>query len=213
VAEHPDKGVPLSSELAEHVPVGRTGQNSPPEKGPDLSFLIIRDQHLLEKIQTVEKAFFDLDVAPPPLHPILNTKVWWGITGTFDDSFGRVDANHNGVPLSKLANFVGAGNFSCDYNSTQEEDFDYIKIKVPAGHFEFPHNYNGISGGGFWLMPMEVDPNEYPHSVRHRPPILTGVEFAQFEPDRGERVLIGHGPNSIYIRLKHALKQHVALRA
>ena len=90
-----------------------------------------------------------------------------------------------------MANFVGLGVF--DHETISKGDFDYMKVIVPAGSFKFPDNYGGRSGGGFWLIPLEVDANGDPATIGPRAPILAGVEFSQSERDSGERILTGHG--------------------
>jgi hypothetical protein len=58
---------------------------------------------------------------------------------------------------------------------------------------------------------MEISDSKEPNTIRHRPAILAGVEFAQLQMNRGERVLVGHGPDSIYRRLKPGIDRCIAL--
>lgn len=204
VADYPH-GFWISSEIAEHVPVGVIPKNSAPEDGPDLSFLIIRDADLLKKLR-MEKSFYPLDSSrSPSFHPLLNQRIW-GIAGTFCESLKRIEENYHGGPLSRLFNVVGAGFFP--FETLQRGDFDYLKLKVPSGEHHFPDNYNGMSGGGFWIMPMQIDPSG---NIRHRSPVLAGVEFAQSGWGNRERILTGHGPRSIYARLRQALSERSIL--
>jgi hypothetical protein len=177
--------------------------DSAPENGPDLSFLIIRDPGLLAKLRT-EKSFYALDSAPrPSFHPLLNPRIW-GVAGSPYESFKRIEENYHGGPLSKMVNFVGTGCFP--FQTLQDGDFDYLKLTVPSGEFGFPDDYEGISGGGIWLMPMEVDPSGDPRTIRHRAPILAGVEFSQSGWQNRERILTGHGAHSIYTVLRDSLQ-------
>jgi hypothetical protein len=203
VADSPHR-LDISPNIIEHVPVGVAPKTSSPDEGPDLSFLIFRDAELVERLQTL-KSFYTLDsVQSPTLPPILISRVIWGIAGTYYESFERIQENYEGGPLSKMTNFVGAGFFPCQ--TLQKEDFDYIRLTVPAGGgSKFPNDYHCMSGGGFWLLPMEIDSNGDPNTIGHRPPILAGVEFSQSSPENGERTLTGHGPHSIYIRMRQAL--------
>lgn len=203
VADSPHR-LDISSDIAEHVPVGVAPKNSSPDEGPDLSFLLLRDAELLEKIRTL-KSFYSLDsVQSSTLHPILNPRIW-GIAGTYYDSFKRIQENFRGEPLSKMANFFGTGFFPCQ--TFQKNNFDYLKLTVPAGEFRFPNNYHCMSGGSFWLIPMEVSANGDPNTIRSCPPILAGVEFAQTERENHERILTGHGLDSIYVRIRQILMQ------
>jgi hypothetical protein len=191
----------ISSDLVEHVPIGVVAQGSKPEDGPDLSFLIIRDGGLLEKLRTV-KSFYPLDSSrSPSIHPLLNQWIWWGVAGSPGEQLKRIQENYYGGPLTRLLNFVGAGRFP--FQMFQKGDFDYLKLTVSSGDNPFPNDYHGMSGGGFWTIPMEVDPSG---NIRHRAPILAGVEFAQSSWQNGERILTGHGPRSINACLRQALK-------
>jgi hypothetical protein len=193
----------IPSNLVEHFPVGSLPEGSAPEDGPDLSFLIIRDTGLLEKLRTV-KLFYPLDSSNrPSFHPLLNPRIW-GVAGSPCESLERIEDNYQGGPLSKLLNFVGTGCFP--FQSLQEGEFDYFKLTVPSGKHGFPDDYDGMSGGGFWLMPMEIDSSGDPHTIGHRAPILAGVEFAQSGWRNHERILTGHGSRSIYTCLRQALE-------
>lgn len=105
--------------------------------------------------------------------------------------------------MSKLQNFVGSGDFRYQ---TWRDDFDYIRLTVPAGDSSFPCHYEGLSGGGFWSIPLEVDATGDLNTIGHRPPLLTGVQFAQSGRENSERVLTGHGFNSIGPALREMLK-------
>jgi len=203
VADYPH-GLWISSELVEHVIIGAVPKDSVPENGPDLSFLIIRDAGLLAKLRT-EKSFYPLDSAPrPPFHPLLNPRIW-GVAGSPYESLKRLQENYHGGPLTKLTNFVGTGCFP--FQTIQEGDFDYLKLTMPSGEYGFPDDYDGMSGGGIWLMPMEIDPSGDPRTIGHRPPVLAGIEFSQSGWKNGERILTGHGLDSILGPLRETLKR------
>jgi hypothetical protein len=201
VADYPHR-LDATATTVQHVAIGSPPPQSAPEAGPDLSFLVIRNPTLVEAIQS-EKLFYNMDFAhsDPLLAP--TTPKIWGIAGTFSDSFRRLAEDYRGEPLSKLQNFVGTGVFRYE---TWKDDFDYIRLNVPAGESKFPCHYEGLSGGGIWLIPMEVDANGDVSTIGHRQPLLTGVQFAQSGRENGERVLTGHGFNSIGPRLRETLK-------
>jgi hypothetical protein len=203
VAEYPhDFGA--DSSLLQHVPIGPVPPDSSPEDGPDLSFLIIRDTTLAEAVQA-EKLFYNLDFARPySVHEPLMPKLW-GVAGTLADSLRRIAEDYKGEPLSLMTNLVGAGTFSHEIRTS--EGFDYLRLTVPSGSYNFPYDYAGMSGGGFWLMPFEIGENKDTQTIRCRPPYLAGVEFSQLkrDPANREKVLIGHGPDSILL-LRETLK-------
>jgi hypothetical protein len=189
----------------EHIPVGASPSNAEPEAGPDLSFLIIRDSNLLRVLQE-QKSFYRLE-QPPSLHPVFGNDRMWAVTGTEGVSSERHEKD--GVPLTTVQQFIGGGRFQHEYR--REGDFDYLRLQVPSGDFEFPDDYQGISGGGFWLLPMEIDANEDPKTIRHREPVLAGVEFAQLPLKDRERILVGHGPDSIYRRVPQSIGRCIDL--
>jgi hypothetical protein len=201
VADYPHR-LEATTQTVHHVVVGSPPPQSAPETGPDLSFLVIRNPTLVEAIQS-EKLFYNMDFAhSDPLSAPTTPKIW-GVAGTFSDSFERIAEDYRGEPLSKLQNFVGTGDFRYE---TWKKDFDYIRLTVPAGESTFPWHYDGLSGGGFWLIPMEVDASSDLSTIGHRPPLLTGVQFAQSDPENRERVLTAHGFNSIGTKLRQALE-------
>jgi hypothetical protein len=71
VANRPH-GLWIPSDIMEHVPIGVVPHGSTPEDGPDLSFLIIRDAGLLEKLRTL-KSFYPLDSSRLPCSPTTET--------------------------------------------------------------------------------------------------------------------------------------------
>ena len=189
----------------EDVPVGASPCNSPPEKGPDLSFLVIRDSILMAKLKEL-KEFYPLSTQPR-LHPVLGNRRFWSITGTIGEM--SIKAETEDGPRARIRQFIGGG----IYQHTFKEDgeFDYVHLTVPSGTVPFPSNYEGMSGGGFWLLPMEIADSKDVSTIQHRPPVLAGVEFAQLEYVGGQRVLVGHGPHSIYSCLKSSIDRCLRL--
>ena len=85
--------------------------------------------------------------------------------------------------------------------------FDFVTLQLIAGQYTFPSNYGGVSGGGIWLLPLTMDPDVGVSSMSYEAPILAGVPFYQREIFNGEREIICHGPNSIYIHAASKLQQ------
>jgi hypothetical protein len=107
----------------------------------------------------------------------------------------------------RVGNFFGTGFFQ--HEKFQDGVFDFIRLTVPSGDFGFPYRYDGMSGGGFWLFSMEIGVHGDASTVRALNPVLMGVEFSQLDRciETKERVLMGHGPNSIYSELYRVLKE------
>ena len=195
-----EQEIEANPETMQHVPIGIPGQDLPANTGPDLSLLIIRNPTLAQAIaQTCGKTFYDLDSVEvgclnAPTYPKA-----WAFTGTYEDSYKRIIEDYkNGLPLSKLTNFVGSGFLNCEI-TRDKAGFDYVRLLVPAGEFKFPHNYMGLSGGGFWHVPFEISGTDI-NTIGFRSPVLAGVQFSQSDPNLGtrERILFGHGPASVY---------------
>lgn len=209
----------MTFETVAHVVIGRLPEKTSPADGPDLSLLVFQNCGLVKKLREF-KSFYPLDTtALPSFHRVLNPLIW-GVAGVYRDSFVRLAQNYQGGPLSKVVNFVGTGMFSFDVS--EKDEFDYLQLKVPAGEYDFPYDYHGLSGGGFWLLPMEAcavdaltttDLKRTPmadlNTIRYRFPVLAGVEFHQSSREGRERVLTGHGPVSIYRRVRDTLKRQL----
>jgi hypothetical protein len=82
--------------------------------------------------------------------------------------------------------------------SMQHNRFDLIRVRVSSGEHGFPADYGGASGGALWFAPFGMDPEVGIASIQHIPPQLLGVVFWQFNAMNGKRVLVAHGPRSIF---------------
>jgi hypothetical protein len=212
----------MTFDTVAHVVIGRPPVDAALGDGPDLSLLLFRNCSLVEKLREF-KSFYPLDATPlPSFHRILNPRIW-GIAGIYRDSFVRLAEDYHGGPLSKVSHFVGTGMFS--FEVSEKDGFDYLQLKVPAGEHGFPYDYHGMSGGGFWLLPMEACalnsaaamglktlPMADLNTIRYRLPVLAGVEYYQSGREGRERILAGHGPRSIYHRLQETLRQTGIIR-
>ena len=101
-------------------------------------------------------------------------------------------------------NFIGEANF---HSRTISNGFDFLKLNLPCGEANFPKNCEGMSGGGMWLVPLSIDPSGDPKTIRHEAPLLAGVSFYQSEITNGQRIITGHGYDSIYSRVRQTLKE------
>ncbi len=202
IAEHPHSKW-VKSESLGHVVIGDWSKNPEPRNGPDLSFIILRDSNLVETLRSLKSFCFLESQKTDFFKGPLNGSAW-AIAGSPHESYRKIAEDPKTGPLSKLENFVGAGAFR---SRTVRGDFDYIEIIIASAQGNFPRNYQGVSGGGFWLMPIEIDDNGDLTTVRHGNPVLAGVAFYQSEPEDGWRVITGHGFGSIYGSLVQALKR------
>ena len=194
ISDQPHDLLRMSRGDVDYIPIGPLLDDTQENAGPDLALLIIRGEGQLVKLRE-SKAFYSLDAANRrhfgcELRPTL-----WAVAGTFEDSLHRSVGDFGGIPLTRLTNLVAIGEFESRWI---KDDFDYIQIKVAVGKYGFPSNYLGISGGGFWLAAI-ADQRRI-HVIAT--PLLAGVEFYQSAPKDGERILTGHGFDSIYSALQ-----------
>lgn len=188
--------LPVSSTLFEHVVIGDSNDNPRPHLGPDLSFLRILDVRLLSTIKG-RKSFLRLDGKNFSFfRRHLKRRMKWFVAGA-PYEFAEPTESH-GVPpeqLTKLSSFVG----DAIYRSiTDRNGFDDIKVNVPSGEYNFPARYGGVSGGGIWMVPLSIGHDEDLKTIRYEAPFLAGVVFFESPMRNKERVITGHGPNSIY---------------
>jgi hypothetical protein len=78
-----------------------------------------------------------------------------------------------------------------------------IRLPSSTGVHGYPTKYGGVSGGGIWMPTMQEMRNGEIDFV----PLLQGVVFYQSRPywKLTRRLLVGHGPRSIYGRLLQEL--------
>jgi hypothetical protein len=79
----------------------------------------------------------------------------------------------------------------------RREGFDYLRLEVDAGSFGHPVNYQGVSGGGIWLLTLTIDPDVGEGSLRFES-IFCGVAFHQSEVKDNKRIITAHGPASVH---------------
>jgi hypothetical protein len=129
-------------------------------------------------------------------------KMPWTVSGSpleFSESVGT----YAGEPLTKFSDYHASVDF---LNFRNRKGFDYIRLRAEPYSENFPRSYGGVSGGGIWLSVVQ-----HYDMLKVQPaygvPILMGVAFYETAPTRGQRVIIGHGPRSIYENLPAVLAQ------
>jgi hypothetical protein len=192
----------VNSKNCQHVVVGHAENGNQGEMGPDLSFIIIRDPKLLETIRSL-KSFCNLDRKDLEYFKSPIERMQWCISGSPYEASKLVGVVSDG-PLMMYQNFVGEATF---HSRVQRGDYDFIRLNVTSGHANFPTNCKGMSGGGMWLVPLSVENNNDLSTLRHEAPLLSGVSFYQSEVENGERIITGHGFDSIYFRLRQTLRE------
>jgi hypothetical protein len=201
IADRPHTVI-LESAHCQHVPIGYPPNKAYGENGPDLSLIILRDETLLATLRSL-KSFCYLDTKDLEYFAAPPEGLIWCISGSPHEATKLVSYSPTTGPLTRFQNFVGEATF---HSKVTREGFDYLKLRVPHGEWNFPQNCKGMSGGGMWLVPLSTE-GEDMNTLRHEPPILAGVSFHESDVEDNERVITGHGYDSIYTRLRQTLKE------
>jgi hypothetical protein len=177
----------------EHIVLGDSKKNRFQHTGPDLSFLMITDPELLSTLKA-RKSFYPLikraDTAKCPEDKL--RKMHWAISGS-PEEFAQELGMYNGEKLTKVSDFHVRAELR---SLKQKKEFDYLRFEVYSGIHGCPKRYGGVSGGGIWLLTIQKKRN----GENDFAPMLQGVVFYESRPCQNEtkRILIGHGPDSIY---------------
>ena len=209
VSESPHRLL-VHPKACEHVPIGYDETDGPTLDGPDLSFVIIRNDKLLGVIQSQKHEFYDLDnhevkkVFDSPV-----AKFNWSVAGTPSETTRPTKHILKGEEYTMVNSTMAAmqGNL---VEIEERNSFDYIKLHMISGLEGFPTDYDGVSGGGIWYHRFVAnDDNTY--RVK---PILAGVVCwqSQVTTKRGYKVrtITGHGPDSIYGHVPRILAERRA---
>lgn len=180
----------------EHVKIGEMPVDEDERcNGPDLSFIIIRDTNLLGTLKSKMSFCYldsqDLSIFEKPLEHLA-----WGITGCPHKDRVVSDGGQN----VGLYSFAGMAGF---LNRKERNDFDFLQLRMPCDGEEYPADYEGLSGGGMWAITFKLNTDGQFEYLR---PVLAGISFYQSAPDNGWRIVTGHGFDSIYRRVRNALK-------
>jgi len=168
------------------------------EEGPDLTFIRLHNPLKLETIKS-RKSFYPLNTAKgETLERLPHDRCPWLVWGAPGEKCSKLATG----PVLKVIHFCGAGKFMEKVN---RDGFDYAKIRIPSGSFNYPNRYGGVSGGGVWI-PYWL--SEDPDGKVLKPTLnvlLAGVAYYQIEEEVNYKTLILHGPKSIYEHVIHAV--------
>jgi hypothetical protein len=194
----------LPIQTLEHVVVGRCAAGVNEELGPDLSLLRLLDRKAIGTIAS-KKSFYNLDVPT-------RTQFWsnlpidqmpWYVVGAPAERSRSEGQHGTRNHLLVAIHLIGEGTFK---ERVSRDGFDFVTLRLLAGSHNFPLNYGGISGGGVWILPLTMDPDKGSSTISYDPPLLAGVAFYQFAPDSGKRDIVCHGPESVAVRARDALR-------
>ncbi len=177
----------------EHVQIGFDAADGYTLDGPDLSFLIIKSNDLVDVLKGQNIDFFNLDRQDVNLFSEPLAKFNWYVAGCPRETVHDAKEQINGEEYTIIHST--ASGFQCNLIEMETRgDFDYVKLDAPSGQHDFPDDYNGVSGGGIWYLRFVTKDGKV-YSIE---PILAGVSVWQSEESNGQRKITGHGYNSIY---------------
>lgn len=176
--------------------IGRVGQRTSDEYGPDMAFISLADW---DKIGTIRasRAFHSphelklgLMAAPPQLDVGI-----WCVSGTPEErvQFENDQAGFQTVVTIEIYTAVGPVD-----RSFQRGQYDYLEFPI-SGHWEnAPRDYSGMSGGSLWQVEiLQTEEGRFEPAAFN----LMGVAFYQGVRDDGTRYLRCHGPRTMYREL------------
>jgi hypothetical protein len=180
-----------------HVNIVRHG---PPKKrgfpGPDLAFVEICDPVVLGQLKK-KKSFYPINASFVPLFEQINPKpaALCFVGGAPDEKSKTSGVRGTSSHVLTKTHFVGRTQF---VKAISKKGFEYLKFSAFAGKHGFPSNYEGVSGGGLWHIPLEIDPDVGASSLRVLKPELIGVVFYQYSLNADSRQLLAHSYRSFW---------------
>jgi hypothetical protein len=184
----------------EHLQIDYDATDGYTLDGPDLSFLIIKANDLLEVLKSQNIDFFNLDRQNVNFFQEPLAKFNWYVAGCPRAAVQETKEQINGEEYTIIHST--ASGFQCNLIDMEKRgNFDYVKLDAPSGQHDFPDDYNGVSGGGIWYLRFVTKDGKV-YSVE---PILAGVAVWQSTESNGQRKITGHGNDSIYGRIRQVL--------
>ena len=173
-----------------HIPIGvMNPDESKQEFGPDLSFMRILDPELLNTLKSL-KSFAYLESVDTRVFTKPLASYYWFIAGSHNESFQVVV--HSSNPKDEVRKSDNAA-IEADIPERAERDgFDYLQLGVSDGEGGCPKNYGGMSGGGVWLIRLDITGED--EKTLGFTPILSGIVYHQSDVYPNKRRIIGWKP-------------------
>jgi len=192
----------------EHVPIAEVK-----EKGPDLSFILIKDVDLIRLIETHNHSFYDLDAQAKDVSTLEGPVITlhWCICGCSSEKLEQKYATiNNEVHVLNTTPCAGMqGRLIKIKRIKKQQDYDYVYLELLAGFEGYPTEYEGNSGSGIWYQRFDTS-DDINYTVK---PILAGIVVWQekkikidWKSKIKSRKISGHYFHSIYYHVRKALK-------
>lgn len=179
-----------------HLIIRRYGPSEGDFPGPDLAFINLHESKCLEALKA-KKSFYPLpssqDLVFDRIQPRGSALCF--IAGAPEEMSREEGVRRTGSHILTKKHFLGRGQV-CEEFVT--DGFDYLKLGTLVGQYGFPANYEGVSGGGIWHIPLCVDPDVGLSSITFSRPELVGVAFYQSGLLGQSRTILGHGAKRLY---------------
>ena len=203
IAAYPH-GFFVAVEQLQHVVIGSCAAGASEELGPDLSLIRLLSPDSIATIKS-KKSFYRLDNPRRDRFwlelPIAHMP-WYLVGAPAERSSNQGEFGTPGHILTAV-HFHAEATFK---SRVSREGFDFVTLQLIAGEHSYPADYRGVSGGGVWVLPLTMDPDKGASTLSYDPPTLAGVAFYQTELSSGERQIICHGPESVAVRARDALR-------
>jgi len=183
----------------EHIPVEQVKDD-----GPDLSFIIFKDQSAVSEMKRAGKRFYDLDSANLSLLNLPVVKGHYCICGSpyeklRNETFLLNNRAHDLVKTSLLA-------MMCNLKEIYDKGtHEYVDLTLFGTQSSYPDDYEGCSGSGIWYNRFNtIDGVNY---TVH--PVLAGIVAWQMRRSKRNpelRTITGHYARSIYKDVRQLLK-------
>jgi hypothetical protein len=185
--------------MFDHVPMDEIKPD-----GPDLSFLIIQNNNVIDLIRRQKLIFYDLDNQNADIFRGDLLRFNWFVVGSPHEKLSVNTILLNNEP-NRLISAEAVGLQGNLVEFTNDGKYDYVSLDLTCDTEGFPKSYIGVSGGGIWYLRF-VTTDYINYTIA---PILAGIaawqSCVQNEPNR--KLIKGHGFNSIYGRVRHVLAE------
>lgn len=173
------------------------------EEGPDMIFLEILDAGKIGTIKAI-RSFWSIHADYEyQIKKLCQSKSCiWGVSGVPERWTDKQGPTSNFEALLVLRNLIGFGAVDKWF---EKNNFDYFDMIADYSVEEdLPDSFGGISGGGLWAIPFNMDREI--NEITLDTPILSGVVFYQTKLRNKQRKLRAHGAKSIYKIFPKVLK-------
>ena len=160
--------------------------------GPDLSFLRLPES--AARTISASSSFFNLPNGEGRFRSLRfeNDRGIWAVVGVAKEEVVREGPTHH---FEEVLGFPGAVGFTFVRSRFEEGGYDFLDLSVRYGEeTNAPRDFRGYSGGGVWFVPiLSRQGNLVAESA-----LLSGVTFSQSATKEEMRLILCHGPKSIY---------------